>query len=142
MSFLNRFREDQPKDDTVASVVRNLTHLLNSKSGYGSPLCGFGLSDHYALPSPVATAEAVMREVLRDIEAYEPRLRPIEIKVLGDKELPFLFELRGEVRRESGRPLPVSGTLSPCRLGILFDPVHGAVSIQVLDAKGEREDVR
>ena len=71
------------------------------------------------------------------------------VSSLAEQErLPFkfleaiLFELRGEVRRESGRPLPASGTLSPCRLGILFDPVHGAVSIQVLDAKGEFKDVR
>ena len=42
MSFLNRFLPEQPQDDVLQSVVRNLLYLLNSRRGFGSLLCSFG----------------------------------------------------------------------------------------------------
>jgi type VI secretion system lysozyme-like protein len=142
MSFLNRFLEDRPKDDTMTSVVRNLMHLLNSKSGYGSPLLGFGLGDYYKLPDVHATAESIMNEVLRDIGSYEPRLRAIEFRVLDDKQLPLAFELRAEVRLDRGRPLAPIYHYVPCKLAILFDPYHGEVAIHVIELAGEVLHVR
>ena len=133
MSFLNRFRDDKPQDDTLRSVVRNLTHLLNSKRGYGSPLCDFGLGSYYAQQGTRGAAESVMREVLSDVSAYEPRLRPLDLKVLNDGQLPLAFELRGELRTDRGQPVLASPPLL-CRLGILFDPIHGEIAVQVLEA--------
>jgi predicted component of type VI protein secretion system len=142
MSFLNRFLEGRPQDDTLSSVVRNLTHLLNSKSGYGSPLLSFGLGDYYKMPDVHATAESVMNEVLRDIGSYEPRLRAIEFKVLNDQQLPLAFELRGELRLDRGRPMAPRYEMTPCKLAILFDPYHGEVAVHVIELAGEVLHVR
>lgn len=131
MSFLNQFLPDRPCDDTLASVVRNLTYLLNSKRGYGSPLCEFGLDEYYAQQGAPASAEAVMHQILADIAAYEPRLRPHTLVAKNDEEPPYLFELQGEVLVTAGRPLARKVKATPCRLAILFDPVHGEVSVEV-----------
>lgn len=145
MSFLNRFLSGQPQDDTLRSVVRNLTHLFNSKRGYGSLLCEFGLGGYFSQVGTRATAESVMRELFADVSRYEPRLRPLHIRALNDGELPLAFELRGELRAEPGRKEAPAVT-RPCRLGILFDAVHGAVEVAILDdANGvdrEHADVR
>jgi type VI secretion system lysozyme-like protein len=138
MSFLNRFLDRKPQDDTLRSVVRNLTHLLNSKRGYGSPLCSFGLSDYYAQQGARAAALSVMKEVLRDVAEYEPRLRAVDVLLLRDGQLPFFFEVRGELRVDRGRPLAPDIRPMPCRLGILFDPLHGSVVIEPIEV----DDVR
>src|SRR5262245_18473635 len=104
MSFLNRFIEGKPQDDTLRSVIRNLTHILNAKTGYGSPLCDFGLGEHYGQQGQKAAAVSIMREILSDISRYEPRLRALDLEVLRDGQLPLAFTLRGELRIERGRP--------------------------------------
>lgn len=147
MSFLNRFLTGRPQDDTLRSVVRNLTHLFNSKRGYGSPLCEFGLAGYFSQVGTRATAEAVMRELFADVSRYEPRLRPLQIRALNDGELPLAFELRGELRTEPGRGDPPGHAAArPCRLGILFDAVHGEVAVAILDdappSDREHADVR
>lgn len=50
MSFLNRFLEFPPQDDTLHSVIRNLSYLLNSRPGYGSRLREYGVGDYLAQP--------------------------------------------------------------------------------------------
>jgi hypothetical protein len=86
MSFLNRFLPEQPKDDQLTSIVRNLEHLLNSRRGYGSLLCDFGLVDYLSEPDSRSVALAVLREIRDDIENYEPRLRLIDLRTLGRDE--------------------------------------------------------
>ncbi len=135
MSFLNQFLPERPRDDTLASVVRNLAHLLNAKRGYSSPLCEFGLDEFYAQQGAPASAEAVMHQILADIAAYEPRLRPRALVAINDEELPYLFELQGEVLVAAGRPLAKKVKATPCRLAILFDPVHGEVKIEVASVR-------
>lgn len=133
MSFLNRFCEGSPKDDPLSSVVRNLSHLLNSKREYGSLLCDFGLGAYYAQQGSLGAAAAVMREVASNIQSYEPRLRLLSLRVLNDGELPLFFELRGELRVDAGGPPDAKRQVRPCCLGLLFDPLYGEVSVHVLE---------
>lgn len=133
MSFLNRFLPTKPIDDTLASVVRNLLHILNAKAGYGSPLCDFGLGEYYAQLSSQQSADAVMREIMAHASAYEPRLRVLGIRLLGDRQLPLCFELRGELSEERGRPLAPRYELVPCKLAIALYPNSGAVLVHPLN---------
>lgn len=134
MSFLNRFLDGKPQDDTMRSVLRNLNYLLNAKAGYGSPLCGFGLSDYYGQHGKLAAAQAIMRELLADIIRYEPRLRAIDLEILKDGELPLMFAMRADLAVEKGRTPTPQVEVTHCHFGILFDPIHGAVRVEELEA--------
>ncbi len=138
MSFLNRFLDGKPQDDTLASVMRNLSYIFNSKTGYGSSLHDFGLANYHGLPGARATADAVMSEMLRDIARFEPRLRPLSMRALDDRALPLAFELKAELRRDLGPPLAPKYETVPCRLAILFDPALGEVAIYPIEAQRVR----
>jgi type VI secretion system lysozyme-like protein len=57
-------------------ILRNLTHVLNSKREYSSPLLpDFGIRTLTELGSRDAIGAAVMQDVRECIERYEPRLR-------------------------------------------------------------------
>lgn len=136
MSFLNRFLDGQPQDDTLSSVVRNLRYLLNSRRNYGSYLRDFGLGEYLARTGTQFATAAIMFEVLQNTRDYEPRLLPIEMVCIGDGQLPMAFELRAELLHEAGRE-PVRKR-QRCRLAILFDPIYGEVAVHAL----EGDDVR
>lgn len=139
MSFLNRFMEGQPQDDTLHSVIRNLLYLLNSKVGYGSRLRNFGLGDYFGQRGVEAAATSVMHEILYDIVHYEPRLKPKEIFTWDDGRLPLAMELKCELLLESGAPMAKKTQALPCRLLILWDAIHGLVRIDVIDLMSEKE---
>ncbi len=125
MSFLNRFLPDRPQDDTLASVVRNLEYLLNSRREYGSLLCSFGLADYLAELGGKSTVLTILREMQDTIYLYEPRLRVLSIKTIGrDEYLHLHFDLHGML-------LSPYWTL-PCRLHLVFHPITGAVQIPVV----------
>lgn len=139
MSFLNRFMEGQPQDDTLHSVMRNLMYLLNSKAGYGSRLRNFGLSDYFGQQGLEAAVNSVMHEILYDIQHYEPRLRAKELVTWDDGRLPLAMELKCELLVERGAPLATTTQALPCRLVILWDAIHGQVRIDVIDLMSEKE---
>jgi predicted component of type VI protein secretion system len=125
MSFLNRFLPEAPYDDTLASVVRNLQHLLNSRREYGSLLCRFGLTDYLTQQSGAKAAASVLSEIKDTIENYEPRLRLLNLKTLGqDAALWLHIDLQGMLLT------PELGA-TPCRLLISFHPISGAVELLV-----------
>lgn len=125
MSFLNRFLEDPPHDDALASVIRNLEHLLSSRPGYGSPLRGFGVGDYLGQQGHKAAQLAILREIRSVIDTYEPRLRVRGIVASGrDAELRMNIEVSA---------LLLTRTSSqPCRLRILFHLPSGAIEIAPL----------
>lgn len=123
MSFLNRFLEGAPVDDTLASVVRNLSALFNARPGYASQLRDFGIGDYLGQQSRKGTHLSILREMQQVIAGYEPRFRLREIKTLGrDGDLILHVLLRGLLRTEAGEV--------PCRLLALFNLVGGAVRIE------------
>jgi predicted component of type VI protein secretion system len=125
VSFLNRFLPDRPIDDTMASVVRNLEYLLNSRSGFGSLLCPYGLADYLAEQGSPATGRTLLKEIEQNILVFEPRLRVFKLAIIGrDSSLTWHIELRGSLL------VPYWGVA--CTLLILFHPISGAVRIEVL----------
>lgn len=124
MSFLNRFLPESPKDDAQRSVVRNLEHLLNSRRGFGSLLCNFGAADYLGNEGGSAPIQTLLREIRDTIITYEPRLRILQLRVLGrDEKLRLLIDLRGT--------LLSSYWGTPCRLLIRFHVPTGAAWVEV-----------
>lgn len=62
MSFLNRFLPEQPQDDVLQSVVRNLLYLLNSRRGFGSLLCSFGAAEYLRDLSGRSATQTLLRD--------------------------------------------------------------------------------
>ncbi|MFO0580128.1 MAG: GPW/gp25 family protein [Polyangia bacterium] len=145
MSFLNRFLPEQPQDDLLTSVVRNLAHLLNSRRGYGSLLCSFGLVDYLSEPDARGVALAVLREIRDDIEGYEPRLRLLDLRTLGrDEHLRMHILITGQLlgserperpERRSERIARAEARSAPCYLLVLFHVPTGTVEIKVCDVR-------
>lgn len=122
MSFLNRFLSGTPQDSPLASVVRNLQHLLNSKRSYGSLLCNFGTGDYLADHGGANALRTLMREIKETIDIYEPRFSVAGIRPLGrDDKLRVVFELSGRL----------NGSLfaMPCQLILFFDLASGSVEV-------------
>jgi predicted component of type VI protein secretion system len=128
LSFLNRFMEAAPVDDTLRSVIRNLLYLLNSRPGYGSQLREFGLGDYLAQQGKRATQWTVLREIQDGIAAYEPRLQVQELSTGGrDAELWLLIHLRGKLLLRSG--------VRSCLLRLRFHLPSGAVQVESDEVK-------
>jgi len=126
MSFLNRFLPEQPQDDVLQSVVRNLLYLLNSRRGFGSLLCDFGTADYLRDLGGRSAAQTLLREITETIQTYEPRLRVLSLQCVGrDSSLRLYIELRGT--------LLMTYWGVPCRFLILFHMPTGAVTIEVSD---------
>lgn len=125
MSFLNRFLPGRPQDDTLDSVVRNLEYLLNSRAGFGSLLCPFGLADYLAEHGSPNTAKTLLREIEQNVMLYEPRLRVTGLSIIGrDPSLCWVIRLDGALL------VPYWGVA--CTLLILFHPITGGVQVQVV----------
>jgi len=65
----------------LQSIVENLNRVLNTKRGFGHFVKDFGISDLNECTSRDALIKAVMEEVKRNIECYEPRLQLVDISV-------------------------------------------------------------
>lgn len=131
MSFLNRFLEEPPVDDTAHSVVRNLSALFNARPDYASPLRGFGIGDYLGQQSRKGSQLSILREMQQVIAEYEPRFRLREIKALGrDAELILHIALFGVLRTARGD--------RECRLGVRFNLVSGAAQVEL----GSLQEVR
>ena len=131
MSFLNRFLPDRPQDAELASVVRNLGHMLQARAGFSSPLVAFGLSDYHEQQGVTATLTTIMKEIVADIGRFEPRLRVRELRLVGrDPDLRLHFLLLGELRQKERS--------SACRILIVFDPVLGGFAAHAVEAADGR----
>ncbi len=128
MSFLNRFLEDAPRDDLLQSVLRNLSHLLNARPGYGYRLRDYGVGDYLGQQGNRAAQMTILREIQDDITRMEPRLRIRELWAKGrDAELRLHVHLRGVLLSRRGG--------QPCALLILVHLTTGAVSVQCEDPR-------
>lgn len=124
MSFLNHFIVGNPRDTTLASVVRNLLYLLNSRRNFGSLLCNFGISDYLAEQGGRNAIRVVLREIHETIQIYEPRLLVSDLRAVGrDDKLRVVIELTGQ--------LATSYWGAHCQLILLFQPLNGQVEIEV-----------
>ena len=101
MGFLDRLARG-PQVPVEETVARNLTAVLNAKKGYAEAAEVFGLGDHERYPGGKALLEALVREMLAAVKAFEPRAGKPEISFLGREGTLFAaFRLRCEIE---GRP--------------------------------------
>lgn len=129
MSFLNRFLEAAPVEDTKRSVVRNLSYLFNSRPDYASQLRDFGIGDYLSQQGRKGVHLSILREMQQLIANYESRFLLREIKTLGrDSDLKLHILLRGTLRAAKQETL--------CHLLVLFHLPSGAVEVTV-DPAGE-----
>ncbi|MCY1075146.1 type VI secretion system baseplate subunit TssE [Archangium lansingense] len=120
--FLDKLLGDKPgpqAHDELAQVIRNIEAVLNTQEGYGYFRRDFGLGDYTGKRGTSALVKTLTEELQEEIERYEPRLRDVEVKMLGrDATLWLHFELTAMLR----------GT--PLTLQLLFDTVSSRVRIQ------------
>jgi predicted component of type VI protein secretion system len=123
MSFLNRFLEFPPQDDTLHSVIRNLSYLLNSRPGYGSRLREYGVGDYLAQQGKKAAQLTILREIRDDIAVMEPRFRLRDITATGrDAELRLQICVRGTLLTKTGP--------RTCALRVQFHLPSGEVTVE------------
>lgn len=123
MSFLNRFLDGPPQEDTLQSVIRNLEYLLNSRPGYGSRLRDFGIADYLNQQGRKAAQVTILREIRDDITDFEPRFRLRDITAKGrNADLCLQIAVRGSLLTQRGE--------RPCTLRILFHLPTGQVTVE------------
>jgi type VI secretion system protein len=87
MALLRKLAGDTAEEDEVGSIIDNLNNMLNTKRGYGFFLQDFGLSDYHHLSSCDDIAEMITREIIENIERFEPRLKLIKIEASKENKL-------------------------------------------------------
>ncbi len=87
MSLFDRFSDDRSRgteERRILDIVDNLNNVLNTKKGFGSFLDEFGIADMNEHRSRERIAQAIMQEVKRNIELYEPRVKLMDITLVRD----------------------------------------------------------
>ncbi|MCP3940797.1 MAG: type VI secretion system baseplate subunit TssE [Desulfobacteraceae bacterium] len=98
MAFFNRFMDDDYKrqtTDIVQDVVENMNNILNTKKDYGSLLRNFGIRDLNEFNDRDGMIDIIIKEVIRCIECYEPRVKIINVLKEAETDmfkLPFQIE--------------------------------------------------
>ena len=122
MPFLKKFmqRPEQRTDDLeLDSIVSNLSNILNTRQGYGSVLSDFGIRDMNEFISRDHIALAVMEEVKKNIEKYEPRVEMVTItRVDDDNPLRLSFQIECRLRDTSQS------------LHMVFDTMYSSVNFR------------
>ena len=88
MGLLGRFRNDfnsSGTDSLIESVIKNLSHVLNTRRDYGSFLSDFGIDDLSHCSSRDALIELLTDRVRTCIERYEPRVEILDINAEPDE---------------------------------------------------------
>lgn len=75
MAFMNRFSELTRGDSALDSIVDNLNHILNAREGYGWVVRDYGIGKYAVETNSLGAAKTLMEEILKDILAFEPRLK-------------------------------------------------------------------
>ncbi|QTA81202.1 Type VI secretion system lysozyme-like protein [Desulfonema limicola] len=124
MNFFKKFNyrpEPVSPDPVLESIIQNLNNILNTRMGYGSPLADFGIRDMNEYTSRGHIANAVMDEVRRNIELYEPGVEILDISIDNDTN-PFKLSFKIECRiKESARSMKM-----------VFDTVMNSVHVDNL----------
>jgi type VI secretion system protein len=119
MAFLDRFAYTKTRSDELDHVVENLTAILNTKQGYGSVIGSLGIGGYLSRQASREAVSELTREIDEGIRRYEPRLKDMELKLLGrTADLQLCFEITGKV---SGKR---------CKLRLMFDTTFGNVSLE------------
>ncbi len=88
------------RDDLAASIQTHLALLLNTRRGMTPHLRDYGLPDiHYVYYSLPQSLQKLAGEIKKTIEAYEPRLRKVEVALVSASTDTFraTYRISGEV---------------------------------------------
>ncbi|HEX8540039.1 MAG TPA: GPW/gp25 family protein [Cystobacter sp.] len=121
-SFLDKFTGAAPRapgrQGELERVRLNLESVLNTKEGYGYFVEGFGLGRYTEKYGTQELMKTLTGELLHTIQAHEPRLQDVELKLRGrDSGLWLHFVLTATLQ----------GT--PCTLRLLFHTVSAQVRV-------------
>ncbi|WP_322997272.1 type VI secretion system baseplate subunit TssE [Castellaniella sp.] len=115
----------------LASIVRYLVRLLNTRAGSVPIDAQYGLSDmsNIAGSFSVGTPEALSETILRQVSQYEPRLRQCRIAVSSERRdvIALRFELSGllAAERADAPDLPFTVSLRVNSSGQIFvEPIR------------------
>lgn len=104
---------------SVEHVVRNLEALLNTKEGFGYFVEGFGLGGYASRQGTHELVEELTREIRGEIERHEPRVRVLDLVLLGrDAEMWLQYDLRCEIEEK------------PARLRVAFHALSARVTVR------------
>lgn len=121
MALLKKFmrRADSRADGwEMDSIVSNLNNILNTRKGYGSILSDFGIRDMNEFISREHIALAVIDEVRKSIEKYEPRVELVKItRIEDDNPLRLSFQIDCRLRDTSKS------------LHMVFDTVYNSINL-------------
>lgn len=121
--FLDRFSSHRsPQGDRLGPVLRNLESVLNTREGYGFFQQGFGLGDYTGDRGGKELVPFLTEELQRQVVQYEPRLRDVEVTMLGqDGALCLHFDVTGLLAGEA------------LQLRLIFDTVSSRVRLERKD---------
>lgn len=121
MALLKKFmRRAESRADgwEMDSIVSNLNNILNTRKGYGSILSDFGIRDMNEFISREHIALAVIDEVRKSIEKYEPRVELVKItRIEDDNPLRLSFQIDCRLRDTSKS------------LHMVFDTVYNSINL-------------
>ena len=121
MALLRKFMrrpEQRTENVELSSIISNLNNILNTRQGYGSVLSDFGIRDMNEFLSREHISLAVMEEVKKNIEKYEPRVELIKItRIDDDNPLRLSFQIECRLRDTSRS------------LHMVFDTMYNSVSL-------------
>jgi len=124
VNFFQKFNyrhKTRSLDPVLESIIDNLNNILNTRMGYGSPLADFGIRDMNEYTSKGHIASAVMDELRRNIELYEPGVELIDVAIEDDTN-PFKLSFKIECRiKESARSMKM-----------VFDTVMNSIHVDNL----------
>jgi type VI secretion system protein len=119
-AFLDKLTGDKSgAPDERAQVLRNLEAVLNTQEGYGYFRRDFGLGEYTGKRGTSALVKTLTAEIQQEIERNEPRLRDVEVELVGRDAMLWLhFELTAMLGD------------TPLALSLLFDTVSSRVRLQ------------
>lgn len=88
---------EQPPEDTLAAIARNLDAVLNARRGYAAAQV-FGLGDHNVYEEAKPHLDALIADMTEQVRRFEPRLGTPTVRYAGHEgTLWARFELTGAV---------------------------------------------
>lgn len=121
MGFLNRYRELPHQGRLLEHIAENLRHLFNSRRGYGSPICDFGLSDPDPQANSQNASQQILMQLLEDVLRYERRIVGPRLETAGrTPDLVLHMELRGHVGNR------------PVLFHLQYDQGYGGVQVDIV----------
>ena len=123
----NTERHTWKAEDVAGAVIRHLKQMLSTRQGSSLTAPDYGVPDITELLHDVTeTVATLQRAVKASIQAYEPRLKNVQVRHVRSEvstgQPGLVFEISGHIVLADGRKQPV-------RIGTTLDE-HGKVAME------------